>query len=530
MSTIKIKRSSTNGAPGSLEAGEIAYSFLAGNLSNGGDRLYFGTGSAVDVIGGKYFTEKLDHALGTLTASSAILVDSNSKIDNLKVDNLDLNGNTISTTDLNGNLSLTPNGTGVVVASKLEVSDLTSTRITFAGANGRLTDSTSLTFNSGTGTLTVVGDATVDNVNINGNTISTTNTNGNLSLTPNGTGVVVAAKLEVSDLTATRVAYVGASGRLVDSANMTFTTATGALSITGELTVDNLNLNGSTVTGSVVNGNIIFLPNGTGVLSVSGTTDYELNLTDDDDIPNKKYVDSAITALNASASMDLTGDNTTSAEITFNSEVLAFRSGANDGLTVEVSQGTGGDAANVFVTVNLDQALATTSSPQFNNLTLTGDLAVNGADITTTASTFNLLNATATTINFGGGASTISIGALTSTVTFNDDVVITGDLTVNGDMVTVNTTNLSVEDPLIRMAIGNTTTDSLDIGFIGSYGDTGEKYTGFFRDATNDEYYVFNGAPTSALANNVIDRNAVGFTLAKINASEFVGNIDGGTY
>jgi hypothetical protein len=530
MSTIKIKRSSTSGAPGALESGELAYSFLAGNLSNGGDRLYFGTGSTLDVIGGKYFTDKLDHQPGTLTASSAILVDSNSKIDNLKVDNLDFNGNTISTTDTNGNLSLTPNGTGVVVAAKLEVSDLTSGRVTFAGANGRLIDTTNLTFNTSTNELGVSGSVLVDNVKIDGNTISTTDSNGNLSLTPNGTGVVVAAKLEVSDLIDTGVAYVGANGRLVDSTNFTFTTATGELSIIGELTVDDININGSTYTGAVTNGDLVFLPNGTGVLSVAGTTNYESNVTSDDDIPNKKYVDDSITALNASSNMDLSGDNNTSAEITLASETLAFRSGTNDGITVEVAQGTGGDSANVFVTVSLDQALATTSSPQFNNLTLTGDLAVNGGDVTTTATTFNLLNTNATTVNFAGAASSISIGAGTSTVTFNDDVVITGDLTVNGDTVTVNTTNLSVEDPLIRLATGNTLTDSLDIGFVGSYGDTTEKYTGFFRDATNDEYYLFNGAPTSALANNVIDRTAVGFTLAKINASEFVGMIDGGTY
>ena len=38
----------------------------------------------------------LDHTAGTLTASSALIIDSNSKIDNLLVDNLQLNGNTIS--------------------------------------------------------------------------------------------------------------------------------------------------------------------------------------------------------------------------------------------------------------------------------------------------------------------------------------------------------------------------------------------------------------------------------------------------
>jgi len=104
-SIIKIKRSGTSGAPSSLKLAEFAYSYLGGTQSNGGDRLYIGTGGVdgsgnannIDVVGGKYFTDRLDHVEGTLTASSAIITDTNSKIDNLKVDNIDINGNTIVT-------------------------------------------------------------------------------------------------------------------------------------------------------------------------------------------------------------------------------------------------------------------------------------------------------------------------------------------------------------------------------------------------------------------------------------------------
>ena len=46
------------------------------------------------------------------------------------------------------------------------------------------------------------------------------------------------------------------------------------------------------------------------------------------------------------------------------------------------------------------------------NGVITGDLAVNGGDITTTATTFNLLNTTATTLNIGGAATTIDIGEI----------------------------------------------------------------------------------------------------------------------
>ena len=69
-SIIKIKRSGTSGAPSTLKLGEMAYSYLTYNGSNGGDRLYIGaggvdgSGNANDVIaiGGKYFTDLLGGA------------------------------------------------------------------------------------------------------------------------------------------------------------------------------------------------------------------------------------------------------------------------------------------------------------------------------------------------------------------------------------------------------------------------------------------------------------------------------------
>ena len=56
------------------------------------------------------------------------------------------------------------------------------------------------------------------------------------------------------------------------------------------------------------------------------------------------------------------------------------------------------------------------------NMEISGDLAVNGGDITTSAGTFNLVNATATTVNLGGGASAVNIGAAGSAATFAGNV------------------------------------------------------------------------------------------------------------
>jgi len=186
-STIRIKRSGTQGSPSSLRSGELAYSWKD-DLADG-QRLYIGWGDEttpgeadnIAVIGGKYFTDKLDHSAGTLTASSAIIVDSYSKIDILNVDNLKLDGNTITTLS-NNNLILHPNGSGKIDVAGTRITNLpltptddsdaaskgyvdtqisaVSTVITLSdgSATDNYTTGNTLTFNGGTGITTSVTD------------------------------------------------------------------------------------------------------------------------------------------------------------------------------------------------------------------------------------------------------------------------------------------------------------------------------------------------------------------------------------
>lgn len=88
------------------------------------------------------------------------------------------------------------------------------------------------------------------------------------------------------------------------------------------------------------------------------------------------------------------------------------------------------------------------------SFTTSGDIAVNGGDLTTTSTTFNLINTTATTVNFAGAATAIAVGAATGTTTVNNNLVVTGNLTINGTTTTVNTANLFVEDKLITLNDG----------------------------------------------------------------------------
>ena len=216
-SIIRIKRSSVSGNPATLGAGELAYSALTDNGSNGGDRLYIGMGTETAgnaanhyVIGGKYFTDMLDQTPGTLTASSAIIVDSDSKINNLNVGNITITGstNTVSSTDTNGNIVLTPNGTGKLVLNNPYINGTTDTLAEFIydTVGGAVTQGNGITVTpsdgSNTTTISIDTSVTVDKntaqtltnktINLTSNTLVATSAQLATALTDEtGTGVVV---------------------------------------------------------------------------------------------------------------------------------------------------------------------------------------------------------------------------------------------------------------------------------------------------------------------------------------------------
>tara|TARA_B110000902_G_scaffold33062_1_gene35271 strand:- start:107 stop:1606 length:1500 start_codon:yes stop_codon:yes gene_type:complete len=167
LTRIKILTTgSTSSAPSNIKTGELAYSYVAGTQANNGDRLYVGTGaesggvaSSVDLIGGKYFTSLLDHVHGTLTASSAIITDSSNKINMLNVDNLKLDGNSVTSTNTNGNINIDPSGSGKTVLHNVYIngdSDSLSEFI-YDTVGGAVTGGTGITVsnNDGANTSTV---------------------------------------------------------------------------------------------------------------------------------------------------------------------------------------------------------------------------------------------------------------------------------------------------------------------------------------------------------------------------------------
>jgi len=240
MSTIiQIKRSSGTTAPAELAQGELAYTYGTGTQGNGGDRLFIGTGTEtdgvaanIDIIGGKYFTSITDHAAGTLTASSAIIVDTNKAIDELFIGNAAATGGSIKfnegtnngahyvalkapnsvaadiTLTLPGTYSngqfLTVDGSGVlsfaaVPSGSFTISDGSTTdtfttgqTLTFTGGTGIDTSvsDNQVTFAIDSTVATLTGTQTLTNKTLTSPVISTISNSGTLTL-PTSTDTLV---------------------------------------------------------------------------------------------------------------------------------------------------------------------------------------------------------------------------------------------------------------------------------------------------------------------------------------------------
>lgn len=113
--------------------------------------------------------------------------------------------------------------------------------------------------------------------------------------------------------------------------------------------------------------------------------------------------------------------------------------------TIGVGQGALISTSSLLVSVNTS-SLSANQIPKFSNNTLSG------SNITDTG----------TQIQIGSGASSgLSVAAggvnVTGNSTFNNNVTITGDLAVNGTTTFINTDNLYVEDRFVLLASGSTT-------------------------------------------------------------------------
>ena len=164
-----------------------------------------------------------------------------------------------------------------------------------------------------------------------------------------------------------------------------------------------------------------------------------------------------------------------------------------------------------------------------------GNLTYDGTKLTVSPNTSST-NATSGSLVVTGGV------GISENLHVAGNIEVIGNFAVSGTTTTVDVQTLAISDPLIHLADSNEASDEEDIGFVGHYspdGGVSKQHTGFFRDATTSEYYVFATYQDSSLdsspRSNIIDRSSPSFSLAglnaksltvdsEVNASTFVGN------
>jgi len=223
----------------------------------------------------------------------------------------------------------------------------------------------------------------------------------------------------------------------------------------------------------------------------------------------------------------------TAGKATFTGEVAVAGTLSTTATTVNLLDTTAtrinmGGAATI---VEIGAATGTTTV--HNNVDIDGDLNVDGGDIRTNVTTFNLLNTTATTVNAFGAATTIEIGSATGTTNINNNLVVEGNLTVNGTTTTMNSTTISVDDKNIELgSVASPTDVTADGGGITLKGTTDKTIN--WLNATDSWTSSENFELASAKAyriNNISVLNSTTLGTEVVNSSlQQLGTINTGVW
>lgn len=548
---IKIKRSTTTATPTTLSAGELAY-------SDQSDKLFIGApaDSAVIAIGGKLYVDMLDHTAGTLTASSAIVVDADSKIDLLKTANLTLGANSL--TSASGDIDLVVAGgasldidAGTIdfstqatefsliddSATALTISEGANNYITFdtrnaqekivlnkqihvgnIAANGYtlpLTDGTSgqalitdgaggVTFTTISTTLDIAGDTGTDTVSLISDTFTFTGGEGIDTAVTNNTLTITAetatssnlgvASFDATDFTVTAGA-VAANAITLGTSSLNLGETTSTLAGLQQLDVDNVRIDGNTISSTDANGNLILSPNGTGVVNVpSGYKDRTQFGTNS--LVTKEYVDALKQSLDIKDSVKVA--TTADLGATYNNGAGTLtNAGANAALSIDT----------ISLSLN-DRVLVKDQSSAAENgiytVTTVGDgstpwvlTRAEDANIAAelTGGTFTFVEDGSANADNGyvfthNGAPTLGTTALTVSQFSGAGQIIAGDaLSKTGNTLNVNDDNITLEvssDALRIKGISATAAGDLLIGAAANGG-----YTALAKPSASATAYTY---------------------------------------
>lgn len=414
-SNIKIKRSEVAGNPSTLGAGELAYSALADNGANGGDRLYIGmgtetAGNAVNhiVIGGKYFTDMITAATNANTAYTLVKRDASGNF---------TAGDITATTFIGALTGNASTATKWATARNLSLTgDATATLASVDGSAAVSADITLATVNSNVGSF---GSATaIPVVTVNGKglvtAISTATVATSLSIA-GGTG-----NDTVSLLTDT-LTFAGGTGVATTVTDNQVSFAIGqAVATTSNVTFNDVTVSGTLNSNDITSSAISITGDATitGNLTVSGTTT-TINSTTlaVGDINIVLAKDAATAAAANGAGLTVTGP-AVAATLTYTSG--DDRWNLNKDLNV----------ANVYGALkgNADTATSAGKWTTARNLSLTGDAtatltSVDGSAAVSAAVTLATVNSNVGSFGSGTSIPTFTVNAK-GLITAADSVVL----------------------------------------------------------------------------------------------------------
>lgn len=341
-SNIKIKRSATAGNPAVLGAGELAYSSLIGTASNGGDRLYIGTGTETggnavnhEVIGGKYFTDIITAANSTSIAGTLVKRDASGNFSaNIITAGLTGNASTATkwvagvTLSLSGDVTYTSpsiDGSGnVTAAATLAASGVaagtygsaTAIPVLVVDAKGRITSASTTSITVGDADLTLaIGAAGLTNTSVTIGTGTGFTANDTTAITYDIKVGPALTNLATFMTTATAgfIRRTAQDTYTIDT--NTYITGDQAVSTTSNVTFNNVTVDGTLSSNDITSANVTV----TGNLIVTGTTTTvnstavaisDVNLTLAKDATTAAEANGAgLTVTGASASLTYTSAN-----------------------------------------------------------------------------------------------------------------------------------------------------------------------------------------------------------------------------